>query len=352
MLQVGAVQRLGRRFMRTGVVLLILVLVSGFSIGLSSAAPKNSPLAGDDPKCGGVFSGKTPVDVDKTADKPQAIPGEDVTYTFAWDPVGTGVSVIIDCFQVDGDAKSPLNSIVEASNVELSIAQSDAYSCVNGTRLCYDVTIPIPNDPALIGHSITDRGKLTRGNVETRTNLLPIEVVPPPCTENCGGGTTGDTSGTTTGDTTGTTTGDNGGTTTGGTTTGGTTTGDTTGTTTGGTTTGGTTTGDITTTTGAGTSTGGAENGTTTGSPVVSGDNQGSQVLGRTVTRKPLATTGSATTVLAILGFGLLMIGSLMRFGRFGIPAVAAASGTDELVARSLALVERTVRRGMRDWNY
>ncbi len=174
------------------------------------------------------------------------------------------------------------------------------------------------------------------------TDSTGVVVPDPGCESDCGGGTTGGTTGDTT---TGGTTGDS---TTGGTagdsTTGGTTGDSTTGGTTGDTTTGGTT-GDTTTTTG------GTENGTTTGTPVVGGSNDGPEVLGKTVTRKPLATTGNETTVLAVLGFALLMLGSALRFGRFGTRvAMATASPADELVTRSLALIERTVRPSSRDW--
>ena len=97
-----------------------------------------------------------------------------------------------------------------------------------------------------------------------------------------------------------------------------------------------------------GTSTGGAENGTTTGAPAVSDD---TQVLGKTITKKQLATTGNETTILAVFGFAFLLFGSALRFGRFGTRvAMATASPADQLVARSLALIERTVRPGSRDW--
>jgi hypothetical protein len=39
----------------------------------------------------------------------------------------------------------------------------------------------------------------------------------------------------------------------------------------------------------------------------------------------------------------------MLRFGKFG-SRVAVASPADALVARSLALIERTVRPGARDW--
>ena len=162
-------------------------------------------------------------------------------------------------------------------------------------------------------------------------------------TGDSSGTTTGDTSGTTTGDTSGTTTGDTSGTTTGD--TSGTTTGDTSGTTTGDTS--GTTTGDTSGSSTGDTSTG-AENGTTTGTPVVESDNE---VLGRVIDRKQLATTGNETTVLAIFGFALLMLGSALRFGRFGTQ-VAVATAADELVSRSLMLIERQTRTGSRYWNH
>jgi hypothetical protein len=64
----------------------------------------------------------------------------------------------------------------------------------------------------------------------------------------------------------------------------------------------------------------------------------GGEVLGNTITKKPLATTGSETTVLALIGFAMLMVGATLRFGRFGRQAYATASSTEtpaELLAKA-----------------
>ena len=81
----------------------------------------------------------------------------------------------------------------------------------------------------------------------------------------------------------------------------------------------------------------------------------GDEVLGRTVERKAkaLAQTGPETTVLAWFGLGLLMVGAMIRFGHFGSRAALATGSpaADELVAKTLALLERTVRPGSRNWD-
>lgn len=90
----------------------------------------------------------------------------------------------------------------------------------------------------------------------------------------------------------------------------------------------------------------GSTSGTGTGSPVVESNDLEDEVLGRVVERAPLATTGSTTTLLAVFGVALLLIGSFLRFGRFGYRvAVAAASPADELIVKRIARAGRTVRR-------
>ncbi|MFY9587258.1 MAG: hypothetical protein WAT66_07380 [Actinomycetota bacterium] len=127
-----------------------------------------------------------------------------------------------------------------------------------------------------------------------------------------GGSSTGEGTGNATGNSTGEGTGNATGNATGNSTGNGT--GNSTGNATGNST-GEGTTGESTT----GTSTSGSStSGSSTGAVVEDNKQLGDEVLGRTVTRKPLATTGSTTTVLAVFGFALLMIGSFLRFGRFG----------------------------------
>jgi hypothetical protein len=130
-------------------------------------------------------------------------------------------------------------------------------------------------------------------------------------TGNATGNSTGEgTSGNSTGNATGNSTGEGTGNATGNST--GNATGNSTGNATGNST-GEGTTGETT-----GSTTGGSSTGTSTGTPVVDDNKIEDEVLGRVVERAPLATTGSTTTVLAVFGIALLMIGSFLRFGRFG----------------------------------
>ena len=77
-----------------------------------------------------------------------------------------------------------------------------------------------------------------------------------------------------------------------------------------------------------------ADDGTPTDDGTATDD--GGEVLGRTITR-PLATTGSETTVLAMIGFAMLMVGSTLRFGRFGGREVYATASTSRTPADLLA---------------
>ncbi len=305
MFEVGAVrQGKARKLARISVTLGVILIFSSFGMVLTSAAPP-------DP-CQDVWEGVTQSEpLVKIADPATAFPGDEVTYTFQWHSTGAPEASLEDCYRVDDGSNSSLNDLVSGfyHNVDI-VNQGD-----NGDLQTYEYTITIPDDDSLIGHKVVNRAKMTKGSVESRTALVEVTIADP-CTENCGGGTGGSTGETTTGETT-----------TGETTTGETTTGETT--------TGETTTGETTT--------GGAENGTTTGV-------QADEVLGRTITRKPLAETGSETIILAWLGLSMLMAGTMLR--KYGTRvAVATASPADELVAKSLALIERMVRPGSRDWN-
>jgi len=310
---VGVQKAAARKLARIGVVLVILVATCGISIGMSAAAK--------DP-CSDVWQGATPNEpLGKVADKSEAHPGDTVTYTFSWHSTGDAQASIEDCYRVDDGSDSSLNGIVDGFYKSADIDnQGD-----NGSAQTWSYTITIPNDPSLIGHSIVNRAKMTHGSVESRTDLVSVAIT---CAENCGGGSTdgavdGTTDGTTDGQVDGTTDGTVDGTTDG--TTDGTVDGTTDGTTDGQVdgTTDGTTDGNVDGTTDG--TTDGQVDGTTDGS--TDGSNVGDQVLGRTIHRKPLATTGSATTALAWLGMAMLMIGVTLRFGRFGHEAYALATG-------------------------
>jgi hypothetical protein len=309
MIQAGVVlQERMRKLARVGVVLAVLVATCGIGIGLSAAAPKV------DPKCNGVFNGQTPNDpIVKTANKAQASPGDSVTYTISWTSTGNDSANVTDCFRVDDGSENALNALVEPGNYAQDVSQPEA-----DTPMTLVVTVQIPNDASLIGHTVYDRAKITHGSQESRSDLIGVEIV---CTENCGSETT--TGGTTTGSSTGDTTG-------------GTTTGGSTGDTTGGTTTGGTTSGTSGTVT-----TGSSTGGTTSGNEVLG------RVIHRKVAKKALATTGSETTALAWLGLAMLMVGMALRFGRFGIrEAYAVASGRpskDDMITKA-------IRTRSRDW--
>jgi hypothetical protein len=158
--------------------------------------------------CNGVFNGKTPNNpIQKVANMSQAYAGQTVTFTVSFKSTGTSTNVVLDCYRVDNGSNSTLNAIVTGFNVEKTTANVGP----KGTLQNVTFSIIVPSDPSLVGHSIVDRAKATKGSVESRSDNVSVAIVAPPST----GGTTG-----------GTTTG---GTTTGGTTTGGTTTGGTTG---------------------------------------------------------------------------------------------------------------------------
>ena len=291
------------RMARLSVVLGVVFAMSGFGMALSAAAPAGTA-------CNGVFSGATPRDpIMKTADVSEAFPGGSVTYTIEWTSTGADTADVTDCFRVDDGSDDDLNAIVEP------LSYADERPNVGGADQAqsWSVTVEIPNDDSLIGHSVVNRVKITHGSVESRSDLVSVAIVEPPCTEDCGGedGNTDDGS-----------------------------------------------TDDGSTDDGS-TDDGSTDDGSTdgqVGGNTDDGSTDGVVVEGETITKpKPkakvkavkLAKTGPETTVLAILGTLFLMLGIAMRFGRYGAPAVAA-TGPDMLVARSLALIERTVNRSTR----
>jgi hypothetical protein len=81
-----------------------------------------------------------------------------------------------------------------------------------------------------------------------------------------------------------------------------------------------------------------ADDGQTDDGSTPTDDGSDGDVLGRTITR-PLATTGSETTVLALIGFAMLMVGATLRFGRFGREVYASASSSQtpaDLLAKAM----------------
>src|SRR5512135_3616541 len=134
------------------------------STGLASAANATA-------HCNGVFNGTTPVDpLSKSADVTQAYAGQTVTFTIQFHTTGTNTSVVTDCYRVDDGSDGTLNGLVTGFNETKVTTVSDP----KGSPEAVTFTIKIPDDPRLIGHSIEDRGKETRGNVESRTNLVSV----------------------------------------------------------------------------------------------------------------------------------------------------------------------------------
>ena len=149
--------------------------------------------------CNGVFKGQTPKNpITKTADKTQAYAGQTVTFTISFKATGSGVNVVTDCYRVDSGSDSTLNALVTGFN-----ATKNTPNGAKGSQQNVTFSIVIPSDTSLIGHSIVDRAKATRGSVESRSDNVSVAIVAPPGS----GTTTGSTTGTSTGSTTGTTTG-------------------------------------------------------------------------------------------------------------------------------------------------
>lgn len=309
MLKVGAVQGQTRRFMRLGIVLLVMVVLSGISIGMSAAA---SPFT-------------------LSINEPVTLVGQTVTITGVADsPAGENSGNYVKIEWGDGDVTTLPN--FTGSGPWTWGPESHEYAAIDE----YTIT-------ATLYHS------QEHGNDKSGATDTVGVVIPPVCETDCGGGTDDgsvDDGGSTDDDGS---VDDGGSTDDGGSVDDGGSTDD-----------GGSVDDGGTTDDGGPTDDGGSvDDGNADGSDdgVIVDDNndtggQGDEVLGRTIERKPLATTGSETTVLAWLGLGMLMVGATLRFGRFGSrAALATASPADELVARTLALVERTVRPGSRNWN-
>ena len=300
------------RFARLSVVLGVVLAMSGFGMALSSAAP---PAV----QCNGVFEGATPNDpILKTADVSEAYPGGSVTYTIQWTSTGANTADVTDCFRVDAGDDDELNAIVEPLNY------TDDRPNVGGADQLqtWEVTVEIPDNDDLIGHSVVNRVKITNGSVESRSDLISVDIVEPPCSENCGGDGSTDDGSTDDGST------DDGSTDDGSTDDGSTDDGSTDdGSTDDGSTDDGTPTDD----------------GSTDGTPTDDGssDDDGTVVQGTKNVKKKqvLAQTGPETTLLSIIGSLFLMLGLAMRYGYR--PALASSTQ---------AMVSEAIRRRNRNW--
>jgi hypothetical protein len=136
-------------------------------------------------KCNGVFNGKTPNVISKTADKTEAYAGQTVTFTISFNATGAGSNVVTDCYRVDSGSNSALNALVTGFNASQTSANS-----AKGTLQHVTFQIVVPS--GLVGHSIVDRAKATKGSKESRSQLVSVSIVAPPsqdCTSNCGGNT-------------------------------------------------------------------------------------------------------------------------------------------------------------------
>jgi hypothetical protein len=151
----------------------VALLVSGSALVVTSAAHAAV-------NCDSVFEGQTPADpIIKTADKRQAYAGQTVTYTLTFKSTGTSDNVTADCYRVDDGSNDTLNALVTGFNDEKTTANDGP----NGTVQHVTYTITIPD--GLAGHAIVDRAKATSGSVESRSDLVTLNIVEPPCTENC-----------------------------------------------------------------------------------------------------------------------------------------------------------------------
>jgi hypothetical protein len=152
-------------------------------------------MAASGPHCNGVFKGKTPNNpITKVADKSQAYAGQTVTFTVTFKSTGPSSNVVTDCYRVDSGANSTLNALVTGFNA----AKTTANTGPKGTVQNVTFSIVVPS--GLVGHSIVDRAKATKGSVESRSDLVSVSIVAPPssgCTGTCpGNGCTGTCPGT------------------------------------------------------------------------------------------------------------------------------------------------------------
>jgi hypothetical protein len=143
-------------------------------------------------KCNGVFNGKTPNLISKTADKTVAHPGDFITFTISFTSTGAGSNVVTDCYRVGNGSDSALNALVTGFN-----ASKTSVNGPKGTLQHVTFQIQVPTDPSLLHHSIVDRAKATKGSKESRSQVVSVSIEPiqsSPCT-TCGGTTGGGTTG-------------------------------------------------------------------------------------------------------------------------------------------------------------
>jgi hypothetical protein len=160
-------QRLGRR--RTLVAeAAALVLITGMLVaGHGSAFGAVN--------CDSVFQGATPQDpITKTANVTTAHPGDSVTFTFTWNKTGTATAELADCFRVDDGSDPSLNALVSSLNWTTTHDNSGPDPQVETQ------TVVIPNDAALIGHTVQDRAKATFGSVESRSDIISVTITAAP----------------------------------------------------------------------------------------------------------------------------------------------------------------------------
>jgi len=150
----------------------VALLVSGSTLIATSVAHAAV-------NCDSVFEGQTPADpIKKEADKTQAYAGQEVTFTLTFTATGTADNVTADCYRVDDGSNATLNALVTGLNAEKTQANTGKDEVQHVT---YTITIP----DGLAGHKLVDRAKATSGSVESRSDLVSIDIVEPPCTENC-----------------------------------------------------------------------------------------------------------------------------------------------------------------------
>jgi hypothetical protein len=153
----------------------VALLVSGSALVASSVAFAASA------DCQGVFPGGTPDPIQKHADVSQAHPGDTVTITISWHSTAVSTADVTDCFRVGDGSNSTLNALVTGFNVENDVTnqgnQGDLQTLVS--------TFVVPSDPSLVGHSIVDRAKITHGSVESKSDIVSVEIVPAPCETDC-----------------------------------------------------------------------------------------------------------------------------------------------------------------------
>ena len=136
--------------------------------------------------CNGVFKGKTPNNpITKVADRQTAYAGQIVTFTISFKSTGPSKNVVTDCYRVDGGSNATLNALVTDFNKTVTTDN------IGPKGTMQHVTFQIEVPAGLVGHSIVDRAKATKGSKESRSDLVSVSIVAPPggpCTSNCPGG--------------------------------------------------------------------------------------------------------------------------------------------------------------------